>query len=392
MSPVGVIRACPLADGGWVLTSFDPVTNADTLQTNGTQTEGTASEQRQVESSAEGRPRTPRDPFFDNAKFLLVVFVVVGHNWFPLIGQSHAVKAAYLVVYAFHMPAFILLSGYFSRNFEARPAQVRKLIKTVLLPYLIFETVYLAVVAAADGHPLKFDVTYPSYLCWFLIALFVWRLTTPVWRAVPQPVPLAVLVSLVSGLTTVSTDLALSRVLQFLPWFVAGLFLRPEHFRLLRRRAVRLWAAAVVLTALPVAYVLAPYTDADWLSMELGASDLGVGAAEYLAIRLALLAASAVLVTAVLALVPGRRLWLTALGAVTMYPYLLHGLVVKSAQAGGVYDFVAGRGPLAVVALTAGAVALALVLTTPPVRKAAGWAVEPRIPRPRGGRLPLLGR
>ena len=370
MSPVGVIRARPLADRRGVLTSFDPVTTADTLQTN-----GTASGQPQGESPVSARPRPARDPFFDNAKFLLVVLVVIGHNWYPLIGHSRAVKAAYLVVYAFHMPAFILLSGYFSRRFEARPEQVRKLIKTVLLPYLIFETLYLVVVAEADGHPFKFDLTYPSYLCWFLIALFVWRLTTPVWRAVPWPVPLAVVVSLVAGVTSVSTDLALSRVLQFLPWFVAGLFLEPGHFQVLRRRSVRIWAAVTMVTALPVAYLLAPGANADWLSMEWGASDLGVGTVEYLAIRVGLFAASAVLVAAALALVPGRRLWLTALGTVTMYPYLLHGLIVKSAQAGGLYDIVAGSGPLAVVSLTAGAVALALLLTTPPVRKAAKWAV-----------------
>src|SRR5947209_6560895 len=117
MSPMRVIPARPLADWGWVLTSFGPVTTADTLQTNG------LSGQQQAGSTAsnEGRPRSSRDPFFDNAKLLLVVFVVIGHNWYPLIGHSRAVKAAYMVVYAFHMPAFILLSGYFSRRFEARP-------------------------------------------------------------------------------------------------------------------------------------------------------------------------------------------------------------------------------------------------------------------------------
>lgn len=365
-----------------MLTSVFTVTTVDTLQKN-----GSASGAQEVVSPAQPAAvrgsRAPRDPFFDNAKFLLVVLVVIGHNWYPLISHSRAVKAAYLVVYAFHMPAFIMLSGYFSRSFEARPDQVRKLIKTVLVPYLIFETLYLAVVAEADGRPFRLDLTYPSYLCWFLIALFVWRLTTPVWRAVPQPVLLSVLVSVVAGLMNVSTDLALSRVLQFLPWFVAGLFVKPEHFRWLRRRAVRLWAAAALIIALPMAYILAPMADADWLSMEYGATDLHVGALEYVAIRAGLFAVSVVLVAAALALVPARRLWLTALGTVTMYPYLLHGLIVKSAQANGLYDLVANSGPPAVITLTAGAIALALLLTTPPVRKIARWAVEPTFRSPR---------
>lgn len=337
------------------------------------------------QTASSERPRVrARDPYFDNAKFLLVVLVVIGHNWYPLIGHSRAVKAAYLALYTFHIPAFILLSGYFSGSFEARPEQVRKLIKTVLLPYLIFESFYLAVVAYTDGHKLNFDLTYPSYLCWFLIALFVWRLTAPVWRAMPQPLLISVLVSVIAGLMNVSTDLALSRVLQFLPWFVAGLAMRPAHFQRLRRPVVRIGATAALLVSLPVAYLLAPWANADWLSMEWGADELKVGRWEYVAIRITLFAAGAVLVAAALAVMPGRKLWFTALGTMTMYPYLLHGLIVKIAQGNGLYGRVADIGPPAFLGLTVGAVALAVALTTPPVRKVTRWAVEPSFPRPRG--------
>jgi fucose 4-O-acetylase-like acetyltransferase len=369
------MRVSLLANRGEGLTTVVPVTNADIAIV---QKSRTIPEQR----AATDGPRPRRDPFFDNAKFLLIVLVVIGHNWYPLIGQSRAVKAAYMVVYAFHMPAFILLSGYFSRCFEATPVQVRKLIRSVLLPYAIFEVAYLAVVAKADGQPFKLDLfSYPSFLCWFLIALFVWRLTTPLWRAVPRPVLVSVLVSLAAGLMNVSTDFALSRILQFLPWFVAGLGMERKHFRWLHRRAVRLWATTVLVAALPVSYLLAPYANADWLDMEANAAGLGVGTAEYLEIRLGLLAVGTLLVAAVLALIPERRLWLTVLGAYTMYPFLLHGLFVKTAQGLGLYGKVASSGPPAVITLTFASVVLALLLTTPPVRKAAGWAVEPRWPR-----------
>src|SRR6476469_186875 len=122
-----VMRVYPLANRGEGLTTVVPVTNADTAIA---QTSRTVPGQRAATDSACAK----RDPFFDNAKFLLIVLVVIGHNWYPLIGQSRAVKAAYMVVYAFHMPAFVLLSGYFSRHFEATPVQVRKLIRGVLLP------------------------------------------------------------------------------------------------------------------------------------------------------------------------------------------------------------------------------------------------------------------
>ncbi|MFQ6200689.1 acyltransferase family protein, partial [Streptomyces sp. NPDC000405] len=56
-----------------------------------------------------------RDAFFDNAKYAAIVLVAVGHAWEPLRSDSRAVTALYMLVYAFHMPAFIVISGYFSR-------------------------------------------------------------------------------------------------------------------------------------------------------------------------------------------------------------------------------------------------------------------------------------
>ena len=94
---------------------------------------------------ARAERRAFRDPFLDNAKFLLIVLVVIGHNWVPALDDSRFVKAAYMVVYSFHVPAFVLLCGYFSRGFEGRRDQWRKLVTTVLVPYLIFQTAYSAI-------------------------------------------------------------------------------------------------------------------------------------------------------------------------------------------------------------------------------------------------------
>ena len=97
----------------------------------------------------------------------------------------------------------------------------------------------------AARQELAITPTSPTYLCWFLIALFVWRLTTPIWNAVRHPVAIAVVVSLAAGTTVIGEDLALPRVLMFLPWFVLGLRLRPEHFARLRTRTARRVAVPV---------------------------------------------------------------------------------------------------------------------------------------------------
>lgn len=71
------------------------------------------------------------------------------------------------------------------------------------------------------------------------MALFIWRLTTPLWQVVRWPIPLAVAIAVLASVSPdIGDDLDLQRVLQFLPFFVLGLALRPEHFKLVQRRAV----------------------------------------------------------------------------------------------------------------------------------------------------------
>ncbi|MFI9082107.1 acyltransferase family protein [Streptomyces sioyaensis] len=322
-----------------------------------------------------------RDPFFDNAKFLLVVLVALGHSWEQIIGGTHALRAVHTVVYGFHMPAFILLSGYLSRTFAFRPDQIRKLLSGVLVPYLIFTAIYSWVYSVVRGGKLEFTPTVPTYLCWFLIALFVWRLTAPLWQAVRYPVAIAVVISLAAGLVPISGELALPRVLMFLPWFVLGLRTRPEHFQKLRTPLIRCCAVPALLLAGLIGYWLAPAPDDHWVSMDASYLTLNVSWYSYLALRIGLFVASGVLVVAFLALVPGRRTFFTALGAATMYPYLLHGLLVRAGEAGGIYPVLKSWGLTGQLLITLGAISAVLLLSTRPVRALARPLIEPRFPR-----------
>ncbi|HZE34711.1 MAG TPA: acyltransferase family protein, partial [Actinoallomurus sp.] len=86
-----------------------------------------------------------RDPYFDNAKFLAVVLVVIGHAWEPLRGANvggRALEAAQTFVYAFHLPVFIVMCGYFSRGFTAGRDRTRKLVGAIIVPYVIFSAAY----------------------------------------------------------------------------------------------------------------------------------------------------------------------------------------------------------------------------------------------------------
>lgn len=335
------------------------------------------------ERAAPPRPAASgqRDAFFDNAKYAAIVLVAVGHAWEPLRDGSRAVSALYMLVYAFHMPAFIIISGYFSRSFEARPEQLKRLVTGLLVPYVIFETAYTFFTRWTDGEPGRpISLLDPLYLTWFLAALFVWRLTAPLWRRLRYAVGVALAVAMLATLSPIGNDLDLQRVLQFLPYFVVGLMLRPEHFRWVRRRAVRIAAVPVFAGALAVAYWAQPRMTGGWFYHRDSAGELGAPPWAGLVMTPVLFVCSLVLVACFLSWVPGRRMWCTVLGTGTLFGYLLHGFVTQAAGRFDWYDPAWVHTPGGALVVTAVAATVVTLLCTPPVRHALRWVVEPRMP------------
>ncbi|MER5950126.1 acyltransferase family protein [Streptomyces sp. NPDC001904] len=336
---------------------------------------------RQQAAQATGDGSRARESYFDNVKYLTIVLVVCGHAWEPLTYGSRAVTALYLTVYAFHMPAFALISGYFSRSFDMAPRRLKRLVTGVVVPYVVFEVAYTLFYRWAQDDPgYPISLLDPWYLMWFLAALFVWRLSTPLWLQLRHPVPVALAVgTAVSMWPGAGGDLALQRVLQFLPFFVVGLVLRPEHFSWLRTWRFRLAALPVLLTAVVVAYRVAPWFDAGWFYHRGSVVGRGVPAWAGLWATPALFVLALVLTACFLAWVPGRRLWFTALGTGTIYAYLLHGFVIKASRFGDWYAHPWLHTPAGEVAVTVAAVALITVLCTEPVRRVFRPVVEPRM-------------
>ncbi|WP_432140459.1 acyltransferase family protein [Streptomyces sp. bgisy084] len=323
----------------------------------------------------------PRDAFFDNAKYLAIVLVAMGHSWEPLRDGSRSAAALYITVYAFHMPAFIIISGYFSRSFDMRKDRLQRLITGVAVPYILFEVAYTLFKKWADDDPgYPISLTDPWYLTWFLLALFVWRLTTPLWKIVRWPVPLALTIAVLASVSPdIGDDMDLQRVLQFLPFFVIGLCLRPEHFKLVRRKKARILAVPVFAAALVFAYWAAPRMNAAWFYHRDAAQELAAPWWSGAVMTLAMFGCSLVLVACFFAWIPGRTMWCTALGAGTLYGYLLHGFLAKGSRFWDWYDNPWMHTPWGAIVLTLIAGTVVTALCTPPVQRAFRWAMEPKM-------------
>ncbi|MEQ6902885.1 acyltransferase family protein, partial [Nocardioides sp. YIM 152588] len=321
-------------------------------------------------------PTTPaRDPWLDNAKAALVTLVVVGHAW-TLLPADGPTARLYDFLYAWHMPAFVLVTGYLSRGFSYRPDRLANLVRTVAVPYVVFECAMALFRVYVGGERLEDLFADPHWPMWFLPALFAWRLLTPLFRPLPAGLAVAVAVSLAAGLWAGDT-LDVARVLGLLPFFVLGLKATPERLEWLRGPLPAATAVAVLVGI----WLLSAHTDrwaaTEWLYYRSTYDELAVGDARAVLTRAVLLAVGAAGALAFLALVPRTAGWFSRMGSATLVVYLCHGFAVKGAEYAGYQEWAAAHLWPAVVVTTLGAVALALALGCAPVARRLTPLVDP---------------
>ncbi len=330
-----------------------------------------------------------RTPFWDNARFAAIVLVVFGHAIQRLTYDSDAAEALYLLVYAFHMPLFALVAGYFSSSAEPSRARMARLFTDLIAPYLIFETLWTITQFLVAGRT-NLDPAQPSWTLWFLLALALFRLVLPYLALLRAPVMWALAISVVAGyLPSIDSTFSVSRFLGLLPFFTLGWWLR-EHdvvarAGLLATRPV--WLRVAAGAVLAGAGVLALVFVDTWRDVRLGTwfffvdTYVDLDAPQWWAggIRLAIIALALILTTAFLLLVPrGETRW-THLGRYTMYVYLLHTFVLYPFRQSGVLR---GLEPswLWIVVVAVASVVIAVALSSRPVRRLTRPLVEPRMP------------
>jgi fucose 4-O-acetylase-like acetyltransferase len=316
-----------------------------------------------------------RDPWLDNAKMALVVLVVVGHGWTVLPSDGVAARP-YDFLYAWHMPAFVFVTGYLSRTFDYSRARMWRLVRTVVVPYVLFECAMALFRIHVGGEELEDLFADPHWPMWFLAALFFWRLLTPVFRPLWGGFAVAVALSIAAGLWAGDT-LDMARVMGLLPFFVLGLKATPEHLEWLRGGLAKVLAAGVLVGIL----LLSAYTDewasTEWLYYRAQYDEFAVSDVRAAVTRLVIIGIGIAGTFAFLALVPRVGGWFARMGAATLVVYLFHGFAVKGLEYAG-YGTWAEESPwTAFLVVTAGAVALSLLLACHPVAVRLERLVDP---------------
>lgn len=165
-----------------------------------------------------------RDYWYDNAKALLIILVVVGHLTTTDIAPAREwVDNLARFIYFFHMPVFMMISGRFSRG-RVQRREYGKAISQILIPYLILETAIIVIYSALDVKQSGFTYIYPMFGLWYLFALFFYLMLTPTFLKLRHPMVWACLAVLISLFLPSSLYGGFHRILTFYPFFLFGYF------------------------------------------------------------------------------------------------------------------------------------------------------------------------
>lgn len=265
-----------------------------------------------------GSMQSGRSLRLDNAKGALIILVVLGHFLWQY-REDAGVSTLVLALYVFHMPAFVLISGYLSGVDLVRNARGAA---RLLAMYVLANGLMTCLVVAATGAaPSLLD---PYYSFWYLLSLICWRLTLPFVASFRLALPLCTAAALASGFAPeIGNDLSLMRTIAFYPFFLLGYRLRSrgvDEGSIEGRRRVGAAMLAVGIAAAVAAVALFGVGERD-VMMYAYRDGLAAGLARRMAVLAIALVASVGLVLAL----PDRRLpAVTGWGARSLPIYLFH--------------------------------------------------------------------
>ncbi|MER2039752.1 MAG: acyltransferase family protein [Solibacillus sp.] len=286
-----------------------------------------------------------RTVYFDNAKAILIYFVVLGHLLSGYLMENEYVDTFYLVIYLFHMPAFILIAGHFSRRIK-RIADLTKIAKTLLLPYIIFQLIYSLYYKNIFGDNVKIEFLEPRYALWFLLSMIMWKIMLLAFGSHRSMVFVSVAISLLAGyMSEVNEWLSLSRTFFFFPFFLLGYYLDRENFVKMKNkwnvRVASILAVAVVL----IVYLYGDIHWQEWFFGRVPYEDIRYGILQLNVLsRLFIYGLMMVSTYIFLTLVPKGNRWYTTIGGKTLCVYLLHLFIVRAFKETQIFEWIEDTG------------------------------------------------
>lgn len=261
-----------------------------------------------------------REYLYDNIKAFLIFCVVLGHMLEGILDGS--IKVIYILIYTFHMPMFVFISGIFAKFKTER-------IKKLFALYLAFQGINCLIGIAGGGN---IQFTTPIWSLWYLLALSIWTMLIPFIDVKEGNrkfivIVAAFAVSLIAGYdTSIGYYMSISRIIVFFPYFVLGFYY--ARSKEMQKKVENLKSEYMVLFMLAVSSIIC------FLSEEINPKWL-YGSYTYDELRYNFLyriffyICGIVFCVSFLKLFPKRKTIFSYIGQHTMQIFLLHSFIIE---------------------------------------------------------------
>lgn len=169
------------------------------------------------------RAEQMRNVKMDNLKGILILLVVTGHFLEICMGKGFS-RYLYFLIYFFHMPLFVYCSGYFAKCTDVG----ERILKRLLLPYVIFQMLYILFERIVLKNKMELQFSKPYWILWYLVAMMVWSVLLPVVATDSRKKQLMIFVLAVAAALAAGYDngvgrsMSLSRIIVYFPFFLLG--------------------------------------------------------------------------------------------------------------------------------------------------------------------------
>lgn len=254
-----------------------------------------------------------RSPYWDTLKGLLILLVILGHCGTALNDGLLS------MIYSFHMPLFVFISGYFSK----KQPLISKQNKRLVIIYVTFNTIYILLDITTDNFSMT-RLLIPSFALWYILSLIYWRcalsLIPDKW--IEKPVYLiisSVIFGWMAGYIPVGNEMSFQRTFSFWPFFIAGYYLRKyDGIKMVRMQNKWIFSIVLLVLFLIVYQWLPPfYANNSYNTI----SDFWMRGIQMLL--------ASMMCFCILVITPEKLGKITIIGQYTLILYLLHPPLVK---------------------------------------------------------------
>lgn len=269
--------------------------------------------------------QTNKNYFVDNVKVLLIFLVVFGHLIERYIDTNDTLMGIYMFIYTFHMPLFIFISGFLSKNIYKSK---KILFKDLLVPYIVLNIIWYTLAYLYTGE-YNLPIIYPGWTLWFLLSLFFWRISLKYLIRVKYILPISFILGIIVGLVPNGSILSFSRTIYFLPYFLLGYYCDSNKLEKLNK--INVWTALLgVIIFIVLCLYIADKNILDYrfLYGSYSYKELNMNIWIGMAYRVLLYMSSIILSSFICILTPTIKTFYSNLSKSTMYVYAFHIYVV----------------------------------------------------------------